>query len=194
MFQQRGPIYNPMREIYVSTDIEADGPIPGEYSMLSFGSAAFSLDKKIISTFSVNLETLPDAKQDPPTMQWWRRHNRAWNLCRKDLQKPKEAMAAYSKWLKSLGQKPVFVAYPASFDFTFIYWYLIKFTGESPFTYLAFDIKTFACAMIKKPFYSITKSKMPKRWFDKNKKSHVALDDAIEQGLLFCNMLSENLK
>jgi hypothetical protein len=30
-----------MEEIYVSTDIETDGPIPGEYSMLSFGSAAF---------------------------------------------------------------------------------------------------------------------------------------------------------
>ena len=28
-------------EIYVSTDIEADGPIPGPHSMLSFGSAAY---------------------------------------------------------------------------------------------------------------------------------------------------------
>ena len=30
-----------MAEIYVSTDIEADGPIPGRYSLLSFASAAF---------------------------------------------------------------------------------------------------------------------------------------------------------
>ncbi|MBC7930275.1 MAG: exonuclease, partial [Rubrivivax sp.] len=27
-------------EIYVSTDVETDGPIPGVYSMLSIGSAA----------------------------------------------------------------------------------------------------------------------------------------------------------
>ena len=30
-------------EIYLSVDVEADGPIPGPYSMLSFGIAAFSL-------------------------------------------------------------------------------------------------------------------------------------------------------
>ena len=30
-----------MGEIYVSTDVETDGPIPGPYSMLSLGSAAF---------------------------------------------------------------------------------------------------------------------------------------------------------
>ena len=27
-----------IRETYVSTDVEADGPIPGTYSMLSLGS------------------------------------------------------------------------------------------------------------------------------------------------------------
>jgi hypothetical protein len=31
---------------------------------------------------------------------------------------------------------------------------------------------------------------MPKRWFDDLPHSHVALDDAIEQGALFCNMLA----
>jgi hypothetical protein len=34
-------------EIYVSTDIEADGPIPGMNSMLSFGSAAYLADKTL---------------------------------------------------------------------------------------------------------------------------------------------------
>jgi hypothetical protein len=29
-----------MQEIYISTDIEADGPIPGPHSMLSIGAAA----------------------------------------------------------------------------------------------------------------------------------------------------------
>lgn len=183
-----------MDEIYISTDIEADGPIPGQYSMLSFASAAFTLDKKIISTFSANLETLPNAQVDPDTMNWWKKHKQAWDKCRKDLQDPKQAMKDYCLWLKSLKAKPVFLAYPASFDFTFIYWYLMKFVGNSPFTYLALDIKTYAYAMLKKPFYSITKSKMPQHWFDSQKKSHVALEDAIEQGLLFCNMYAENTK
>ena len=51
-------------EIYVSTDVEADGPIPGPNSMLSFGSAAYTADKVLVATFSANLETLPDAQSD----------------------------------------------------------------------------------------------------------------------------------
>ena len=45
-------------EIYVSTDIEADGPIPGPHSMLSFASAAYQTDRTLAGTFSCNLETL----------------------------------------------------------------------------------------------------------------------------------------
>jgi hypothetical protein len=33
-----------MAEVYVSTDIEADGPILGPHSMLSFASAAYLSD------------------------------------------------------------------------------------------------------------------------------------------------------
>ena len=54
-----------MLETYVSTDIEADGPIPGPHSMLSLGSAAFTADKHLIGTFTVNLETLPGATAHP---------------------------------------------------------------------------------------------------------------------------------
>ncbi len=53
------------KEIYVSTDVEADGPIPGPNSMLSFGSAAYTGGKELIGTFSANLETLPGATQRP---------------------------------------------------------------------------------------------------------------------------------
>ena len=60
-----------MKEIYVSTDVETDGPIPGPHSMLSFGSAAYLADKTLVSTFAVNLETLPGASGDPKTMAWW---------------------------------------------------------------------------------------------------------------------------
>src|SRR5258706_13765748 len=46
-------------EIYVSTDVEADGPIPGPHSMLSFGSAGFRRGGEMVGTFAVNLELLP---------------------------------------------------------------------------------------------------------------------------------------
>ena len=91
-------------------------------------------------------------------------------------------------------RKPVFVAYPAAFDFLFVYWYLIRFAGESPFSHSALDIKTYAMALLKRDYRDSTKRNMPARWFDKLPHTHIALDDAIVLGALFCNMLAENLK
>jgi hypothetical protein len=75
-----------------------------------------------------------------------------------------------------------------------VYWYLIKFTGESPFSHSALDIKTYAMAVLKLPYRESTKRNMPRHWFDKLPHTHRALDDAIEQGALFCNILMESTK
>ena len=103
-------------------------------------------------------------------------------------------MRAYVDWIKGLQGKPVFVAYPAGFDFLFVYWYLMRFVGESPFSHSALDMKTYAMAVLKTEYRNSTKRNMPRGWFDKHPHTHVALDDAIEQGALFCNMLRANLR
>jgi len=180
------------REIYVSTDIEADGPIPGPHSMLSFASAAYNRKKELVGSFSVNLEPLEGATSHPKTMAWWAGQPAAWEACHIDPQPPEQAMKNYLAWLKELEGKPVFVGYPANFDFMFVYWYLIRFTGTSPFSFSDLDIKSYAMAMLKTNFRQTTKQRMPKRWFDPLPHSHIALDDAKEQGALFCNMLKEN--
>ena len=182
-----------MTEIYVSTDVEADGPIPGPHSMLSFASAAYRGDKTLLGTFSANLETLPGAAGHPSTMAWWEQHPDAHAATRRDLQAPEAALPAYVRWLKGLPGRPVFVAYPAGYDFLFVYWYLMRFAGESPFSFSALDIKTYAMAVLKVDYREAVKRKMPKRWFDPLPHTHEALDDAREQGALFCNMLAENL-
>lgn len=176
-------------EIYVSTDVESDGPIPGPHSMLSFGSAAFSVNNGLVATFEANLETLPDASGHPDTMAWWAKNQRAWEVARADPQPIQETMARYVRWLKDLPGRVVFVGYPAGYDFLFVYWYLMRFAGESPFSHSALDIKTFAMAMLNVDYRDSTKRNMPKRWFSDKKHTHRALDDAIEQGELFMNML-----
>src|SRR5688572_4029748 len=138
-----------MPEIYVSTDVETDGPIPGINSMLSFGSAAYLADKTLVSTFTANLETLPAAQGDAKTLAWWATQPQAWEACRADQQPPEAAMQKYLAWLKALPGKPVFVGYPVAFDFMFVYWYLIRFTGQSPFSHSALDMKTLAMALLK---------------------------------------------
>ena len=181
-----------MAEIYVSTDIETDGRIPGPNSMLSFGSAAFTADKQLVSTFTANLHFLPGATGDPETMTWWATLPKAWAACRTDLRDPAEAMPDYVKWVKGLSGKPVFVAYPAGFDFLFMYWYMIRFAGESPFSHSALDMKTYAMVLMGCDYREATKRNMPKKWFSKHPHTHKALDDAIEQGELFCSMLAES--
>jgi hypothetical protein len=179
-----------MKEIYVSTDVETDGRIPGPHSMLSLGSAAYWPDKTLVATFEVNLETLPGATGNPDTMAWWETHPEAWAACRESLVAPEVAMANYLAWLKGLPGKPVFVGYPAAFDFMFVNWYLVRFTGESPFSHAALDLKSFAMALLGTDFRETAKRRMPKAWFGDLPHTHKALDDALEQGILFCNMLA----
>lgn len=185
------------REVYVSVDIEADGPIPGPHSMLSLGAAAFVIDwsaapvASAAATFSANLETLPGATGDEATMKWWNSEPAAWAACRAEPRPPADAMGDFAAWLAGLPGRPVFVAYPAGFDFTFVYWYLVRFTGSSPFSHSALDMKTMAMTLLGTPFRDTSKRGFPARWRVDARHSHVALEDAIEQGEIFCKMLIE---
>lgn len=182
-----------MSEIFISTDVETDGPIPGMYSMLSLGSAAFLHNKTCISTFYSNLKPLPTASQHPKTMEWWGAHPEAWKQATKSPEEPQIVLSKYVSWIRSLPGVPIFVAYPVGFDFTFVYWYLIRFVGESPFGHSGIDIKTYSMALLKKHYLKSGKRNMPIEWFDNMVNTHNALDDAIAQGVLFCNMLQYNL-
>jgi len=179
-------------ETYVSTDIEADGPIPGPHSMLSLASAAYAADKSLLSTFTANLRTLEGAVPHERTMEWWTQFPEAWEACRRDVRDPAEVMREYLDWLRSLPGRVVFVGLPATWDFMWVYWYLVRFTGERPFRENALDIRSYAMGMRRSEFRQTTRTYLPDRWFDPLPHTHVALDDALEQGALFCNMLAEN--
>jgi hypothetical protein len=181
------------REVYVSTDIEADGPIPGPHSMLSFGSVAFGEDEQECGSFTANLTTLDGAAGHPDTMAWWKTQPEAWAACRLQAQAPHVVMPAYANWLEGLPGRPVFVGYPAAFDYLFVHWYLHRFAGRSPFSHAALDVKTFAMALMRSRYTESAKRHMPRRWFPTMTHSHIALDDAREQGLLFLNMRRELL-
>lgn len=186
-----------MKETFISVDIEADGPIPGPHSMLSFGAVAFAEDSAAdddneLASFSVNLQTLPDASGHPDTMKWWQTQPAAWAACRVDVEDPATAMPRFVSWVKALPGKPVFVGYPVVFDFMFVHWYLHRFTGGSPFSHSALDMKTLAMSLLGGHFRDATKRHMPRAWFPPSvTHSHVAVDDAREQGQLFMRMLKE---
>ena len=186
-------------EIYFSTDIETDGPIPGDHSMLSVGCAAYDIDGTALGTFTANLLVLPEATQDPKTMAWWATEPQAWAACRIDPQAPQQVMHALVDWVQSITPpkvKPVFAAWPVGFDFTFVYWYLMRFVGHSPFSHHALDIRSFAMAYLNQSYRDSHKTILAKRLKDRlklsRKHTHVALDDALEQGDLLVALLAAN--
>ena len=181
------------KEIYFSTDCEMDGRAPGLSSMLSIGSVAFSDGGTRIGSFERNLMELPDASADEETSKFWAENYAAWVATRQNQVHPKIAMKEYSEWIRDICKAhngaPVFLGYPANYDFMFVYWYLIKFTGESPFGFTALDIKSYAMSTLGTGFRSTVKSKMPKAWFEHcGEHTHIAIDDAEAQGELFFGM------
>src|SRR6201987_5637567 len=126
---------SPLREIYVSTDIETDGAVAGKHSMLSIGSAAYLGDKELLGTFFAKLAQLPPSVPDPKPAAWWATQPQAWSACRQNPEAPAIALKRYVAWLKAFGGRPVFVGYPAAFDFSSVYWYLAEVAGELPFGY-----------------------------------------------------------
>lgn len=173
-----------MSETYISFDIEADGPIPGEFSMLSLGAVAYDETGKSLGEFYTPIKPLLGAKQDPKTMQWWSTQPAAWKAVNDNPIEPKEAIELFAKFLSQY-KHPVAVAYPAGFDFTFLFWYLTKFLGYSPVSFSCIDIKTYAMAALNQPYKKTKKSEFPIAWDTIQNHTHIALDDAKEQGELF---------
>jgi hypothetical protein len=180
----------PPEIVFVTLHIHTDGPIPGANSMLSLGSVAFDAGGREIASFEINFETLPGATPDPKTAEWWKTQPEAWAPARANPVEPKAAMGRYLQWVEGLPGKPVFVAYPLLFDMMFVYWYLIRYCGRSPFSHSGIDIKTMAYAAMGSTSYrGASKKNMPKEWMPPAAPhTHVAIEDAREQGKLFFNI------
>ncbi len=180
------------QELYFSVDIEADGPCPGLHSMLSLGCAAFRGDGQLVGSFSSNLVPLPESRPHPVTEAWWAKQSRAaYEACRTQPRPPESAIPEFLLWVQSTTRNalPVFVAWPVAFDFPFVDHYLRRFAGANPFGYKALDIQSLAMGVLGESDYlRLHKCRLPRHWIPDKPHTHVALDDAIEQGELFVNI------
>jgi hypothetical protein len=119
-------------DIYFSADVETDGPIPGRYSMLSFAlvyagrsdGCRFEQPSSYSTAYEATLRPIFDAFQ-PEALA-------VNGLDRERLavegKEPAVALAEAADWIarQSQGGTPVLVAYPVSFDWTWLYWYLMS--------------------------------------------------------------------
>lgn len=187
-----------MREdIYVSVDIEADGPLPGLNSMLSLGAAAFRAGSRTpTSTFEINLAPLEGASPDPDTMAWWAGQDpEVWAHVTREPVEPVEAMTQFVTWVRSLGGNPVLVVYP-TWDYMWAHYYLVRFLGPrgTPFGLGSLDVKSMAFGMLPEfaSFKDVVKRKVPQALLEGcPPHTHRALEDAVGQGVWLVNLLAK---
>lgn len=183
-------------DVYFSADVETDGAIPGPFSMLSFALVvAGTFDgKKFRRPSSYDHIFYKELK--PISEEYEEDALRVNGLDRKRLilegVEPEEAMTDAAKWISGMsgGGKPVLVAYPLSFDWTWLYWYFVRYCKSgSPFDYSrCFDIKTAFAVKAKIPVSRAGRGRLPAQLSSHRQHTHHAIDDAIEQAEIFANV------
>jgi ribonuclease T len=172
---------------FISVDVEAAGPIPSQYALLSIGACTFTQPRR---TFYV--EIIPDKqKTDPGALSV---HGLDMQTLMKEGLLPAQALHKFMIWLEDAvpsGQKPVMLAFNAPFDWMFIHEYFIRYLDRNPFGHSAVDIKAVYMGASGKSWQESSGVHLHQRYIHGKPLSHNALDDAIDQAEIFEGILKE---
>jgi 3' exoribonuclease, RNase T-like len=150
---------------YVMVDVESDGPIPGDYSMISFG--AILVDENMDKSFYGKLVPISD-KYVPEALAV-SGHTREETFSFED---PKKVMENFAIWLKGLGQdKIIFISDNNGFDWMFICWYFHHFIGNNPFGHSSQNLGSLFKGLVKDTFQNF-------KHLRKTQHTHHPVDDA----------------
>ena len=168
-------------EVFISVDVEASGPIPEEYSMLSIGACLVFDDTQ---TFSCYLKPTSD-RYVPEALKVT---GLSLERLRSDGLDPDEAMQRFKVWVEQVtpeGARAVFVGFNASFDWSFVNHYFHYFLGENPFGIAALDIKSMYFGAARCTWEQTRSSEIAQTVNPRKKGDHDALHDALYQAELF---------
>jgi 3' exoribonuclease, RNase T-like len=146
-------------------DIESDGPIPGDYSMISFG--AVLVDELLDKTFYGKLKPISD--QFIPEALAVSGFSRAETLAFED---PKLVMTDFADWIKAnCKDQPIFISDNNGFDWMFVCWYFHHFIGKNPFGFSSQNLGSLYKGIEKDMFKTF-------KYLRKTKHTHHPVDDA----------------
>ena len=150
---------------YIMVDIESDGPIPGDYSMISFG--AVLVDENLNKTFYGKLK--PISEKWIPEAFAVSGFNREETLI---FDEPQIVMQDFANWIKenSKGQA-VFVSDNNGFDWMFICWYFHHFIQKNPFGHSSQNLGSIYKGVVKDMFQNFKHLRVTKH-------THNPVDDA----------------
>jgi DNA polymerase III epsilon subunit-like protein len=189
---------------FVSVDIEASGPTPGKYSMLSLGACIVGDTSKqfyrelkplnknfVIDAMRIGcrgLRCLDDLKHIDSYNPFHPKFNPSsvLDVLVERGEEPKKVMKEFADWIdeKTIGHEPVLAAYPIKFDGMFISWYFDNFHNRDPFGFSGEDMNSMLKGLKKDldahlSELNIRPIEMP----------HNALEDAIVQAKEFEKIL-----
>ncbi len=170
-----------MNEIFISVDVEAAGPIPGEYSLLSIGACDVDDDN---STFECLVKPI-NRNFDPKALE-------IAGFTLDELEQiglqPARAMEVFHQWIRKTSgrdRRRVFVGFNAAFDWSFVNFYFHKYLGENPFGFTALDIKSLYMGVTNCTWDETRSSRIAARVQPKLAGAHSALQDARYQAEMF---------
>jgi hypothetical protein len=183
--------------LFLSFDIESDGPAPGLNSMLAMGWAGFDETGQLVFEYEAHLTPLPEAVPNDKTMSWWKlpENQTAWDYVQTDQRDPGEVCRECASHLERLAATYTLepVAWPAAFDWQYINYYFNRFLGRNPLGYSAMCIEAYIWALTQKASSNdVHKSDLAAYKDPQYPHTHRALDDAKEQGVMFYRAWASN--
>lgn len=150
---------------WVSVDVESDGPIPGDYSMVCFG--AVIVEKGLKRSFYGQLRPISDQYlPDDLAISGFSREETL------QFAEPKETMLKFRSWLDlEVKGRPLFISDNNGYDWQFINWYLHHFLGDNPFGFSSTNLNSLYKGM-QKDFWASS------RGLAKTAHTHHPIDDA----------------
>ena len=146
-------------------DVESDGPIPGRYSMVSFG--AVLVEPMLSKTFYG--QTKPISEHFILEALAISEHSREQH---KALDDPADVMKRFAEWLKQISSgRPIFVSDNLAFDWQWINYYFHTFLGGNPFGHSGRRIGDLYAGLVKDTF-------APWKQLRKTAHTHHPVDDA----------------
>ena len=166
---------------YIMVDIESDGPIPGDYSMVCFG--AVIVEPELNRTFYGKLKPISDNFiPDALAVSGFTREE---CLAFDD---PKHVMEQFQEWLASNCKgRMIFVSDNNGFDWQFINWYFHHFVGKNPFGFSSTNLGSLYKGMQKDTFVNF-------KHLRKTKHTHDPVDDARGNAEALLQMKEMGLK
>ena len=166
---------------YVMVDIESDGPIPGDFSMVCFG--AIIVEPELNRTFYGQLK--PISETFVPEALAVSGFSREQCL---DFDEPKLVMERFDAWLKENCQgRMLFVSDNNGFDWQFINWYFHHFTGKNPFGFSSTNLGSLYKGFKQNTFVNF-------KHLRKTKHTHHPVDDAKGNAEALLQMKEMGLK